>query len=116
MSNYHVSALVGEDNLTLLYQVEPGVCSKSFGIDVAKIAHFPEHVINDAKQRIAALEAGDGEDDDDEMSEGESLMEQYLNKIKQLEDMTDDDELEQRFAEIQKEILNSNKEMIKTLL
>ena len=56
MTNYHVSALVSDDKLTLLYQLQPGVCSKSFGVDVASIAHFPQHVIDDAKKRIVRLE------------------------------------------------------------
>lgn len=43
-SNYHVTAIVG-DKLILLYKVEPGICDQSFGIHVAKMADFPEDVI-----------------------------------------------------------------------
>ena len=44
VTNYHVSALTDSDRLTLLYQLQPGVCDGSFGINVAQIARFPQEV------------------------------------------------------------------------
>ncbi|XP_040077010.2 DNA mismatch repair protein Msh2 [Ixodes scapularis] len=54
--NVHVTADVREDSFTLLYKVKPGVCNKSFGVEVAELTHFPEHVIKDARQVLAQLE------------------------------------------------------------
>lgn len=44
--NCHMVAVADCENFTLLYQVRPGVMDKSFGIQVAKIANFPENVVN----------------------------------------------------------------------
>ena len=61
--NYHVKAIVNEDKLTLLYKLEPGICDRSFGIDVAKLANFPQSVVEDARKRIAKLEGDGGEEE-----------------------------------------------------
>ena len=85
VSNYHVSALVEEDKLTLLYQLQPGVCDKSFGIDVAKIAHFPAPVIAEARRRISRLEGARGEAvARAEVREGEQLISAALEQLRQL--------------------------------
>ena len=42
--------------LTFLYKVEPGVCSKSYGIEVARLADFPQEIVDEAEAISAALE------------------------------------------------------------
>ena len=54
--NFHVDALVEADDLTLLYKVEAGPATKSYGIHCARLAGFPAEVVEDAAGRLAALE------------------------------------------------------------
>ncbi|KAF7592029.1 MutS-like protein [Aspergillus hancockii] len=69
VKNLHVVAFIGDgtgDNsedkkskqnqVTLLYRVEPGICDQSFGIHVAELVRFPEKVVNMARQKAEELE------------------------------------------------------------
>ncbi|XP_017477150.1 PREDICTED: DNA mismatch repair protein spellchecker 1 isoform X1 [Rhagoletis zephyria] len=51
VKNCHMAAVANAENFTLLYQVCPGIMEKSFGIQVARLANFPEAVVHNA-QRI----------------------------------------------------------------
>lgn len=71
IQNLQVKALInnnGEggnegDDLTLIYKVEPGISSKSFGINVAELVRFPEKIINMAKRKASELQEENNEDD-----------------------------------------------------
>lgn len=56
VKNCHVTAQTGSQGLTFLYEVKPGPCLESFGIQVAEMAGVPMAVIQDAKRRARELE------------------------------------------------------------
>ncbi|PRT52988.1 DNA mismatch repair protein msh-2 [Wickerhamiella sorbophila] len=62
VENMHVLAETtgNEEDITLLYQVAPGISDKSFGIHVAEVVSFPEKVIRMAKRKAEELEELEG--------------------------------------------------------
>lgn len=44
---------------TVILQVTPGSCDRSFGIHVARVANFPAHVVSEAERIAVALESGE---------------------------------------------------------
>ena len=57
--NLHMAASTTQDRLVMLYQVRPGKCDRSFGIQVAALAGFPPPIIHDAERFLEALERGE---------------------------------------------------------
>ncbi|VVC24381.1 Hypothetical protein CINCED_3A020689 [Cinara cedri] len=94
--NKHVSAVTSNDSLTLLYQVQPGSCDKSFGIHVAAMAKFPKNVIQDAAKKLALLESFETSKTSEEQKEITEIdKEKFLNECKRCaqECASSDDEL-----------------------
>lgn len=56
IDNYHVTAKELNGNLILLHKVQHGPASQSHGLQVAKLAGIPQHVIIDAQKRLSLLE------------------------------------------------------------
>jgi DNA mismatch repair ATPase MutS len=56
VANYHVTAQKSSSGLVFLYQVRPGPCLESFGIQVAEMAQMPAIVLEDAKRKALELE------------------------------------------------------------
>ncbi|KFD47006.1 hypothetical protein M513_12136 [Trichuris suis] len=57
VKNYYMRATFAGDQLVLLYQVLPGICDRSFGINVARMVDFPEEVLQDARDEEERLES-----------------------------------------------------------
>lgn len=62
VTNLHVSAHVDKHSISMQYTVLPGVSTRSFGVHVASVAHFPKIVVDMAREKAMELEAfGGGE-------------------------------------------------------
>ena len=55
--NMHVSAVESGREIVFLHQIEPGPASRSYGVQVARLAGVPAAVLNQARQTLQALEA-----------------------------------------------------------
>ncbi|MDR2332170.1 MAG: DNA mismatch repair protein MutS [Burkholderiaceae bacterium] len=61
--NVHVGATESGNDIVFLHEIQPGPASRSYGIQVAKLAGVPAAVINHARHALETLEARAGEDD-----------------------------------------------------
>ncbi|CAK9800192.1 DNA mismatch repair protein Msh2 [Anthophora plagiata] len=125
VKNQHVTALVDNNKLTLLYRVQPGICDQSFGIHVAKMANFPQDVIEFAKRKQAELEdyqdsIFEGSDNPQKkqkiIKEAEVLIAEFVNKCRNLDKSLSDADLEDKISTFKKEVLSHENPYIKTLL
>ncbi|MBN8432007.1 DNA mismatch repair protein MutS [Microbulbifer salipaludis] len=57
-ANIHLNATEHGDSIVFLHRIQEGPASKSYGLQVAKLAGIPQPVLDEAKARLAALEAG----------------------------------------------------------
>lgn len=53
VGNLFCDAVVDGDVLTLLYDIKPGVSKRSLGLEIAKLAGFPKHVLDRARSYLA---------------------------------------------------------------
>jgi DNA mismatch repair protein MutS len=56
--NVHVSAAESGANIVFLHEIQPGPASRSYGIQVARLAGMPSAVLSHARHALASLEAG----------------------------------------------------------
>ncbi len=54
--NVHVGATESGTDIVFLHEIQPGPASRSYGIQVAKLAGMPTGVVNHARHALAALE------------------------------------------------------------
>ncbi|MGL5042767.1 MAG: DNA mismatch repair protein MutS [Culicoidibacterales bacterium] len=56
VKNVHVSATLQDDKIIFHHQIKPGSIEKSYGVQVAQLAHLPQSVIKTAKELLIVLE------------------------------------------------------------
>jgi DNA mismatch repair protein MutS len=55
--NMHVAAVESGNDIVFLHELQPGPASRSYGIQVAKLAGMPTAVLNHARHALAGLES-----------------------------------------------------------
>lgn len=60
VANYHLKAVLTENGIVFLYQVESGCANQSYGIEVAALAGIPKEVLALASQRLTLAEEKNG--------------------------------------------------------
>jgi len=55
--NVHLDATEHNDHIVFLHSIQEGPASKSYGLQVAKLAGIPAAVVNNAKRKLAELES-----------------------------------------------------------
>ncbi len=56
--NMHVSAAESGSDIVFLHELQPGPASRSYGVQVARLAGMPAAVLNHARHALQALESG----------------------------------------------------------
>ena len=56
--NMHVSAAESGKDIVFLHEIQPGPASRSYGVQVARLAGMPASVLNHARHALQALESG----------------------------------------------------------
>jgi DNA mismatch repair protein MutS len=59
--NMHVGATESGNDIVFLHELQAGPASKSYGVQVARLAGMPSGVLNHARHTLSALEAGANE-------------------------------------------------------
>ena len=55
--NVHVSAAESGDQIVFLHEIQPGPASRSYGVQVARLAGMPSSLVRQARATLEALEA-----------------------------------------------------------
>ena len=60
--NVHLTATEHDDRIVFLHNVHEGAASRSYGLQVARLAGVPAEVIDNARDKLAELESGNGDE------------------------------------------------------
>ncbi|MFG6431284.1 DNA mismatch repair protein MutS [Roseateles sp. LYH14W] len=62
--NWHVSAVESGEDIVFLHELQPGPASRSYGVQVARLAGMPASLVRQARATLEALEARQNAEDD----------------------------------------------------
>jgi DNA mismatch repair protein MSH2 len=96
ITNRHVTAMATDDDITFLYTVSDGPCDRSFGINIAKMAGFPESVVEVAKKKVRELEDMAAAAAVDGVGEPQNASEQVAKRARTEANVSEVDEAKQQ--------------------
>lgn len=109
VKNSHMVAVSDRDQFTLLYQVRPGVMDKSFGIHVAKLANFPQNVVQMAQKIYDESEDHHAQLKSQNDEEAAKIYSNAVDRLTSVDpNQTSDEEIAKLIAEIQEQVKRSD--------
>ncbi len=98
--NIHLDAHEHGDDIVFMHAVQEGAASKSFGIQVAKLAGLPSSVVNFAKAKLKQLESSNLQQVSVQQAQSEqlSLVDMTHSEVADIVNQTDLDDLSPRQA------------------
>lgn len=85
LKNVHVCVKENDDNVTFLYKVQEGVMNKSYGINVARLAHLPDELLMRAKEILVTLEEKGVPSVGNVLAPKEKHEEEWIKEVKNLD-------------------------------
>ena len=129
VANKSVAVKADQNHIVMCYKIQDGPSNKSFGIEVAKLANFPDEVITVAKRKAEELESIDGTEDDSDQPatkkrkispttvESIQFMQHILKQFCQIPiDDLSDDELAERLKQLREQVDQTENPVLRTLI
>ncbi len=88
LRNVQVSVSEEDDHITFLYKVLDGAMNKSYGINVARLAHLPDELLNRAKEILENLENKDIPRDVHVLQPREEKEEAWIQEVRHLDPLS----------------------------
>ncbi len=85
LKNVHVCVKENEDKITFLYKVSDGTMNKSYGINVARLAHLPDELLSRAKEILLTLESKGVTFSNNVLIKNDPVEEQWIKDLRNLD-------------------------------
>lgn len=88
LQNVSVCVAEEDDKVTFLYKVANGAMNKSYGINVARLAHLPDVLLARAKEILVSLESKEIKKNHQVLQPRETHEESWIKEVKQLDPLS----------------------------
>lgn len=88
LHNVQVCVAEEKDKITFLYQVRDGAMNKSYGINVARLAHLPDLLLSRAKEILITLESREIPHSDQVLQPREEKEEEWIQEVRHIDPLS----------------------------